>query len=210
MSLDGCLVGFNIDMELYYSIAGQFEVDAVLVGSRTAEAGLDMFMDSLPEETEQDCKKQNNKDKIPPFIISDSRGRLQGKLHAIRRSEYCGDVIILTSDATPKSYLQYLQDREYEVIIQGRDRVHYPYALKELAERFGFSTIRSDSGGVLNCILLEQGLVDEISFLIAPYIVGGKHHLFFDTLKLGNTQTLELTHCEQLPQGYVWVRYTLI
>lgn len=209
ISLDGCLIDFDIDMELYYEIAGKFSCDGVLVGSRTAEAGLGMFMDTLPKETENDWVKPKNNEK-PPFIIPDSRGRLQGKLHAFRNSEFCGDIIVLVGSNTPKQYLDYLRDREYEVIIAGHNHVSYPQAFEQLADSHNIHCIRADSGGVLNCLLLEQRLVDELSFIVAPYIVGGKHHVFFDTLKLSKTLNLELVHCAQLRKGHVWLRYIVI
>ncbi len=97
-----------------------------------------------------------------------------GLLHVYRQSGYGKDVIILVSSTTPKGYLEYLKERNYDYIVAGSDHVDYRAALEELNRRYGFETIVTDTGGVLAIILLEQGLVSEIQLFVAPQIVGKK------------------------------------
>lgn len=47
-------------------------------------------------------------------------------------------------------------------------------ALEALNRRFGVRTFRGDSGGTLNSVLLQCGIVDEVSVLIHPFLAGGR------------------------------------
>ena len=43
VSLDGSITGFTPDMGLHYEIAGRYNPGLMLVGSRTARTGIEMF-----------------------------------------------------------------------------------------------------------------------------------------------------------------------
>ncbi len=73
----------------------------------------------------------------------------------------------------PADHLAWLERHGIERIVTGSDRVDLASALGGLAARFGVKTVRVDSGGKLNGELLRLGLVDEISLLVHPYLVGG-------------------------------------
>ena len=73
--------------------------------------------------------------------------------------------------------------------------------------------IRVDSGGTLNGKLLREGLVDEISILINPSLVGGSPlPTIFDSNNDKTTEhviPLTITHCETLKDGNIWLRYSI-
>jgi 2,5-diamino-6-(ribosylamino)-4(3H)-pyrimidinone 5'-phosphate reductase len=77
----------------------------------------------------------------------------------------------------------------------------------------GVQTVRVDSGGLLNGVLLRAGLVDEVNVLVAPCLVGGTtpRSMFsapdLDTLE--GVIPLRLTHVEQMRGDVVWLRYRL-
>jgi 2,5-diamino-6-(ribosylamino)-4(3H)-pyrimidinone 5'-phosphate reductase len=109
--------------------------------------------------------------------------------------------------------LDYLAERRIETIIAGDDRIDMRAALEELDRTYGVKVLRVDSGGTLNSVLLKNGLVDEVSVLIHPFIAGGKADpTLCDPLHAGirNLQ-VPLSHLrtEVMAQGIVWSRYTL-
>jgi 2,5-diamino-6-(ribosylamino)-4(3H)-pyrimidinone 5'-phosphate reductase len=169
ISLDGCIRGFDHD-ELYYVAAGKINADMVLFGSNTVVTALK----DAPPETKFDFAKPNidPNDLRPYGIIPDSRGRIRN-LHAIRNMGYLKDVIMLVSESTPKDYLEYLEERNYEYVVAGKDRVDFGEAFEILYDRYPCRLIRTDSGGELTSILLEQGLVDEVEVAIIPVLLGG-------------------------------------
>ena len=134
------------------------------------------------------------------LILSDTRGGTYGQArshHAqfgqpgrprhrvLRRFEYCRDVIILVSETTGADYVAYLDERGYDHLLCGRDRVDFGLAFGLLAERYGVKRVLADSGPTLGGVLLEAGLVDEISLLVHPVFAGAEAPGLFDGLKPG-------------------------
>jgi 2,5-diamino-6-(ribosylamino)-4(3H)-pyrimidinone 5'-phosphate reductase len=210
VSIDGEIRGFDVDMGLHYKIAGTYKPDIHLVGSQTFKQGIKQFVGEIPKETEQDFYKAEFKrgDKRPYWVIVDSRGSLRGLLHILRRYNYCKDAIILVCKTTPKYYLKYLKERNYTYIIAGDFKVDFKKAFTLLQKKYRVKTILSDAGPTLNSLLLEKGIVDQISMLIVPVIVGKKDLNVFQVLK--TKVKLELKSCKNVGKGYAWLVYKVI
>ena len=71
---------------------------------------------------------------------------------------------------TPQEYRNYLGERKIAAIVTGSDRIDVRAAM-EVLKRYG--VVRVDSGGTLNSVLLNSGLVDELSVLIHPFLPEG-------------------------------------
>ena len=87
-------------------------------------------------------------------------------------------------------------------------------ALDELYERYDIRRVRVDSGGILNGVLLRQELVDEVSMLVYPELVGGAspRSLFVapDLTDAGGVIKLRLLEASSLRDGFVWLRYEIV
>ena len=203
ISLDGAVRGFE-DTGVYYLLAGQIPSDMVLFGSETVLQAVEQ----IPPETEKAFQKPETKegDTRQDWVIPDSRGRLRN-LHVFRDTQYCRDIILLVSRATPEDYLEYLKERHYDFIQAGEDHVDYSRALELLNERYGCKILRTDSGGVLTNALLQQGLVDEISLVVSPCLVGQSNPNVFRSLNLANRLDLALLRCEALEGDLVHLLY---
>jgi len=94
------------------------------------------------------------------------------------------------------------------------ERVDLRAALEELNVRYGVESVLLDSGGTLNGVLLRAGLVDEVSLLVAPCLVGGTtSRSFFRAPDLSSAEgviPLKLAHVEQMGDGVVWLRYDVV
>ncbi|HEX6020785.1 MAG TPA: dihydrofolate reductase family protein [Solirubrobacter sp.] len=73
--------------------------------------------------------------------------------------------------------------------------------LAPLLEDLG--VVRVDSGGALNGALLAAGLVDEISLLVHPLLVGDAPRWYGASAPLA----LEMAAADTLDGGLVWLRY---
>jgi 2,5-diamino-6-(ribosylamino)-4(3H)-pyrimidinone 5'-phosphate reductase len=213
ISLDGSISGFPIDLEKYYSIVAGFAPDAMLVGSATAKAGIEMYADSIPDESPSDFVKPPRiatGRELPYWVIPDHQGMLQGRLHVFRRSGYCKDVIILLTEKSPDSYSKYLMERNYETIITGHEDVDLNRSLELLHEKYSCDTVVTDSGGNLNRALLEKGLVDEISLLVNPILVDQKHPKLFRTLNVFQKNIQLEVLSASILEGQVHLHYRVI
>jgi 2,5-diamino-6-(ribosylamino)-4(3H)-pyrimidinone 5'-phosphate reductase len=211
ISLDGRVTGFSADLETYYQQVSSWKEDATLVSSQTILAA----PDEVPSETEEDLKPKeiNTADTRPLLVVVDSQGRIKS-WHYLLKTPYWRAGVALCSQSTPAEHLRYLAQRNIDYIVTGNDHVDLRKALKELNSRYNIKTIRVDSGGVLNGILLRAGLVHEISVHIHPALVGGSsHHSFFHLPQIKSLRkviNLKLIQLEQFENGLVWIRYKVL
>jgi 2,5-diamino-6-(ribosylamino)-4(3H)-pyrimidinone 5'-phosphate reductase len=207
VSLDGHIDGYEVDQGIYYSSAARFGADMVMVGADTVLSAVE----EVPPEEGSDLIRPEIEEGDPrPFwVIPDSRGRVRS-LHVLRRWGLCKDIIVLVSKATPKSHMEYLKERGYDHVIAGDDHVDYRKALEALWDRFGCRVLRTDSGGTLNNILLEEGLVDVISIIVSPVLVGAGHTHLFRSLGLQDPLGLELERTETLDKDHLQMVYRVL
>jgi 2,5-diamino-6-(ribosylamino)-4(3H)-pyrimidinone 5'-phosphate reductase len=204
VSLDGSLTGFAANLPLHYRIAGGFHADMHLVGSRTARMGMDQFLTAIPEETDADLRKPGRDGIL--WAIPDTSGTLQGLLHVFRQSGYCRDVVILVAETTPKDYLRYLEERDYDHFIAGEDKIDLRRALELLQETYGVKTILTDTGAILGNLLILQGLATRISLLVHPVIVGTGSYPVFS--RIDRSLQLSLVKRQYYRGGYQWLVYS--
>ncbi len=203
ISLDGRVTGFMPDIGLHYGIVGDYRADIYMAGSVTARTGIELY-GGAPPETAADFERPKRDRGLSHWVIPDTKGTLKGMLHALRRNEHCRDIILLLSRRTGRDYIEYLEERNYEYIVCGDDVVDYPTAFDCLRTLHGAERILVDSGPTLSGILLAQGLVDEISLLVHPCLVGGDGPVIFEKLRLGpGEKKLTLIKQETLDNGCV-------
>ena len=205
VSLDGSIRGFDVDMQAHYAIAGNYKADVHLIGSNTAITGIQTFCPEIPKEEPGDFQKPQRDSQLPLWVIPDTTGKLHGLLHVYRRFDLCRDIVVLVSQKTPRDYLRHLEERNYNYHIVGDHHIHCPQALNLLTETYHAQTILTDTGPILNGVLLNNGRVDELSLLVHPVIVGPEKYPL-----LGNvTQniTLSLLATEKLPTGKIWLTF---
>ena len=224
VSLDGRIDGFPLDLHQYYELAASWKEDATLAGSDTISEGR---------------KRSASQRMSAPF----SRPRLiratvvpcwpfptaAGAYVPGITYDPCPTGATLwpcVSESTPQEYLDYLKERHIDYIIAGQDHVDLRVALDELNSRFGVKVVRVDAGGTLNGQLLRQGLVNEVSLLISPSLVGGeKQSSIFRAPDLPaiaaiatttatdpvtgpqSVISLKLLHMERLKGEVIWLRY---
>ena len=214
VSVDGRIDWLKPDIGQFYELASHWNEDATLVGSDTilldTEGIDDTAMDSNREEIPQWLPVD---DARPLLVIPDSRGRLRN-WHLLKKMPHWRHSVALCSNTTPKAYLDYLDETHIDYIIRGVDHVDLREALSELNVRYDVNVVRVDSGGVLNGVLLRAGLVDEVSVLIDPCLVGGvtPRSLFRapDLASFAEVIHLRLTHIESVRGDIVWLRYKVI
>ena len=166
-----------------------------------------MFCPQIPEEEQSDFIKPKRNKNLPLWVIPDTKGTLKGLHHVYRRFDLCRDLVVLVSQQTPKDYLDYLKDRNYDHYIIGKNHVNYKEALKLLVKQYNAKTILTDTGKILNCILINEGLVDEISLLVHPVIVGKEQYTLFSDV---NKDTkIELVNIKKLSGDKIWLTYRI-
>jgi 2,5-diamino-6-(ribosylamino)-4(3H)-pyrimidinone 5'-phosphate reductase len=212
VSLDGRITGFDADVELYYELAAKLGVEAVLMGSNTVLKGFNVKPGEILEESKEAFKpriKEKGDDR-PLLVVPDSRGQIH-IWSELLKMPYIKDVLVLCSRSTPKEYFDFLDERYINYLVVGYQQVDLKAALDELNTKFGVKKVRVDSGGILNGILLREGLVDEVHLLIHPEMVGGmKPNSIFQTPNLNNEEVpikLYLDSMEKIKDNIIYLKY---
>lgn len=208
VSVDGRLDWFPADVKLFYSLIGVWNEQATLCGSNTilAAGGHNQ------PETEDDFATlpPDENDTRPLLVICDSQGRVNN-WHMLKRANLWKGYVSLCSKKTPQNHLEYLNTRNIDMIITGEEKVDLQSAIEVLCDKYKIERIRVDSGGTLNGVLLRQGLIDEVSMLINPSLVGGESSKTVfkasDLKEVNGVIHLKLIETKQFDCDHVWLRY---
>ena len=213
VSVDGWIDHIHPDLGQFYAAASRFSEDATLVGCNTLLAGIPDDEIAEEDETAFEQPQVEPGDPRPLLVVPDSRGRLRS-WHMLRAEGIWRDAVALVSGSTPREYLDYLEKRHIDCIVSGDDHVDLRVALEELNSRYGVMTVRTDSGGTLNGVLLRAGLVDEVCIYIEPCLVGGMSpRTIFRTSQPELEEDairLRLKDMERLDNDVVLVHYEVI
>ena len=149
----------------------------------------------------------------PRLVIVDSAGKITrfAWLHA---QPHWSGITVLCTEATSPAHRALLRSARVEHHVVGRERVDLRAALAWLGERYGVEHVRVDAGPTLNSELLRAGLVDEVSVLVAPQLVGtgsetGTPLYLVRALPRDAAPKLELCHVERVDHDQVWLRYNV-
>lgn len=208
ISLDGRIDWGGGSDNPYYELVQQFGVDTDISGSNT------ILTAQFPEDPQKMLgpvyEAWIQKPSRPKHAIVDSKGRIKN-WEIIKKQPWWSGYISLCSEKTPQSHLSYLEDLGIDCIITGEQNVNLRVALEKLNTQFNTQRVRVDCGGILNGVLLREGLVDEVSVLISPALVGGisPKTMFVapDLESDAGVIPLTLTHVEKVRDCYVWLRY---
>ncbi len=180
VSIDGRINGFEENLLIYNSIASQWDVDAVLMGSNTILSDFNIKKGGDRDAKDHEVPKRMDNVKKPLLVVPDSSGKIR-IWDEIRETLPINNVLVLCSRSTPREYLDFLDNHMVQYMVVGFDKVNLGTALEELNTQFGIKSLRVDGGGTLNSALLFDDLVDEVCVLIYPALVGGSSSITIDT-----------------------------
>ena len=192
------------DMELHYRLANGFKPDASLIGSATVVAGQAMFGGPVrPKKRGISIRRSATRSALVDRrrFRRETRGTAphlppSGVLPRCDRS-CVGDHARVLSEASGS--------RRYRSISAGSGKVDLHLALSRLANEFGIGRVVTDTGPILSGVLLNEGLVDEVSLLVHPIIKGeGSRNLMGEVHR---DIALTLDRAEAVGNGCVWLVY---
>ncbi|MFA5124456.1 MAG: dihydrofolate reductase family protein [Patescibacteria group bacterium] len=154
--------------------------------------------------------------KIPvTFIIIDNKPHLNERgIEYV--SKKCKMVVLVTTNENHPAYK--LKDKLDNIkIVKYEDKIDFEDMFLRLKADFGAERVTIQSGGMLNAEFIRRGLVDYISLVMAPVMIGGENtptlmdgeslHSKDELFKL---RALELESVNQLENSYLHLKYRVL
>ena len=227
-SLDGKIMGkylwieeTNAEEDSFYALfAGEnavYKPQALLNGRITIEDNFTFYQKPELEENvahvpEGDFLAQNAGADFY-LIVADSAGKVawtEGVLEDFYRHQKAQVVELLTEKASD-AYKAYLRGKGVSYLVCGREHIDAPLACRKIKDELKVETLMLGGGGTINWSFVQQGLVDELSVVIAPAADGNTatQTLFMAKDGLSDDQPVVFKPQDVtlMPDGKVWLRY---
>ena len=194
VALDGATTGFEPDVGRFYELAATWREDVTLVGADTMLA---------QEQALASAPRPGPLEGGPLLAVVDSRGRVDDWVwEALRDVGHWSEVLALHAEATPPRG----GGRPVQELVTGTERVDLAAALEILGGRAGGEVVRVDSGGALIGVLLGAGLLDEVSLLVHPRLLGVRTPRLWHGSAPAAIR-FDLIASRAFEDGLVWLRY---
>ncbi len=103
------------------------------------------------------------------------------------------------------------------VVVMGYPKIDFAALFQELKEKYGIERVTIQSGGTVNAELVRAGLIDQLSIVVAPCLIGGKKTSSLvdgESLKtesdLLKIRPLSLISATPLNDNYVHLQYDVM
>ena len=193
--------GINNGLSQYYDIEQTTDLFSMNSGKVMEKVGANI--------------KKDNINKIPvSFIIIDNKPHLNniGIEYYIKRSK---TFYLVTSN---KNHPAFKYEKEENLrIIYYKNGIDFIDLFNQLKHKYGIEKMTIQTGGMLNSILLRNKLIDKLSIVIAPALIGGKETPTLidgeslNTLEdLRKIKALKLLEVKTLNDSYIHLNYEVI
>lgn len=203
-------------LSAYGNLRGHYMPEATVYGTTTMLGG---YADRQAPKFSQMTKIQYAEDYISPegikmanFIVSlDPNGTLGFSSHIIRKSGRApAHVIQVLTSQVSAEYLTYLREKGISYLFAGEKTISCKLLLDKLAQHFRISRVMVAGGGITNWSFLREGLIDELSLVLAPVADGGQAASIFEQGRFfssGKPAAFRLLEVKRLDGNALWLRY---
>ncbi|PTQ84289.1 riboflavin biosynthesis pyrimidine reductase [Trichococcus patagoniensis] len=148
------------------------------------------------------------------YVSIDPSGKLGWQQNYVDYGNRKSHVIEVLTEKASNAYKDFLRRLNISYIIAGKDMLDKELALHKLATDFNMQKIMIGGGGTLNWAFLQNGLVDEVSIVMAPIADGDPNTqtLFMakEPLSSIDPTSFSLIDVRPLKDSTVWLRYKVI
>jgi 2,5-diamino-6-(ribosylamino)-4(3H)-pyrimidinone 5'-phosphate reductase len=162
----------------------------------------------------------NNKKETPQkeplrFVVVDRRPHLNEK-GIDYLCNWLERLFIVTSNPTHPGFELKSRYENLEMIYYEND-IDFSDLLMKLRKDHNIQRITIESGGTLNSVFFRNGLIDHVTIVVAPLIVGGKDtsslvdgFSLTEQSQLHLLKALKLRECRKLENSYLFLEYDVI
>jgi len=193
--------GIREGLQQYYDLEQRTDLFSLNSGRVQAKIGVNKRMGEIEKTS---CS----------FIIIDNKPHLElnGVDYFIKKSK---KFFLVTANKNHPAFERKGTDN-FEIIFY-ENGVDFIDLFSKFKQVYNIDRITIQTGGTLNAILLRSNLIDHISIVVAPALIGGKEtsalidgeslHAPEELIKI---KALKLTKCDVLENSYLHVQYDVI
>lgn len=160
--------------------------------------------------------RKPTKDAIPVrFVLVDNKPHL--KASGLKYlSSWLKHVYIVTSNKKHPAFA--LQDKVDNIsVIYYKGKINFKDLFKKLKKEYAVKRMTIQSGGTMNAALLREGLIDRVSLVVAPLLVGGSTtptlvdgEAIHSVKELSKLKPLKLVEVNKLQHSYLHLIYKVL
>lgn len=199
----------------YGNLRGFYGCQATLYGTTTM---IDSYSDGMVCELPEISVCYTKEDYVAPsdvenYIVSiDTKGILKWTSNYItKKGRPKAHVIEVLTEEISEDYLAYLRKFDISYIFAGKEQLDPGLLLCKLKQKFSIERMMIAGGGTINWTLLQAGMIDELSLVIAPVADGSNTAVSIfersDFLPGGRPVGFTLKEIKQIEGGSLWLRY---
>jgi 2,5-diamino-6-(ribosylamino)-4(3H)-pyrimidinone 5'-phosphate reductase len=149
------------------------------------------------------------------FVMVDNHPHLKEKacIYFAKRSP--NFYVVTTNENHPAFFLK--QKYANIQLLFYKRKIDFVNVFQRLKEQYGIERMTIQSGGMLNAELLRLGLIDRVSLVVAPCLIGGKDTQsliggasLHTQEELKHIKALKLIKCDVLENSYLQLQYEVI
>lgn len=150
----------------------------------------------------------------PMYYVSiDPKGELSFEENTFGYGGIDSHFIEILTEQAYNAYKDFLRRKQISYIIAGKDQIDYELMLDKLYTLFNIKRLMVGGGGTINWSFVQNGLVDEVSVILAPIANADPNgHRFFaakEPYSISKATAFQLKSVEELEHGTLWIRYTV-
>ncbi|PAV31632.1 5-amino-6-(5-phosphoribosylamino)uracil reductase [Virgibacillus profundi] len=194
----------------------QFEIQGYLNGKTTTEDNMTHY--KKPELDEKAAPVPEGDYVADPdapmyYLSIDARGELAFEENTFGYGGVPSHIVEVLTEQASNAYKDFLRKKKISYIIAGFDQIDYEVMLDKFYNLFHIKRMMVGGGGTINWSFIQNGLVDEVSVILAPIANGDPDgHRFFEAKEPYSSMketAFQLKSVEELEHGTLWIRYSV-
>jgi 2,5-diamino-6-(ribosylamino)-4(3H)-pyrimidinone 5'-phosphate reductase len=194
--------GIKDGLQQYYDLEQKTDLVSLNTGRVMAKIGVN-------------TRKNEPKKMIVDFVIIDSKPHLNTK-GLIYLTKWVKTLYLVTNNKNHPAFKLKKTINNLEIIYYPK-KINFEDLFVKLNKEYKIKRMTIQSGGTLNAELLRKKLIDRISVVVAPCLVGGKStptlidgKCIRKEQELLSIKALKLKECKVLKNSYIHLMYSVI
>ncbi|AXF57940.1 dihydrofolate reductase family protein [Salicibibacter kimchii] len=194
----------------------QFGIQGYLNGKTTTEDNITHYKQPELDENAAPVPEGDyvaDPDAPMYYLAMDIRGELAFEENTFGYGSVPSHIVVTLTEQVSNAYKDFLRKKKISYIIAGKYHIDYDVMLDKFYNLFDIKRMMVGGGGTINWSMVQNGLVDEVSVILAPIANGdpGGHRFFVAKEPYSSIEetAFQLESVKELGHGTLWIRYSL-